>query len=97
MTGRRGRYRSRLRIMVDILSVIAEEGGPVGPTRILYGANLSHERLVRYLAEMEEKGLIERLTGEEGRVRYAITNKGRRLLREIRRIEEFLQAFGLEI
>jgi len=46
---------------------------------------------------MEEKGLVERLTGEEGRARYVITERGRRLLREMRRIEEFLQAFGLEI
>ena len=97
MRRRRARYRSKLRIITDILAVLAEEGGPVGPTRILYGANLSHERLVRYLAEMEEKGLVERLEGEEGRARYVITERGRRLLREMRRIEEFLQAFGLEI
>ena len=97
MRGRTARYRSKLRIIADILTVINEEGGAAGPTRILYGANLSHERMMRYLAEMEEKGLIERLAGEEGRARYVITERGRRLLREMRRIEEFLQAFGLEI
>ncbi|HEW89841.1 MAG TPA: hypothetical protein ENG43_00675, partial [Candidatus Bathyarchaeota archaeon] len=68
---RRGgtRYRSKLRIIADILAVINEEGGSAGPTRILYGANLSHERMVRYLAEMEEKGLVKRVELEEGRVR----------------------------
>ena len=94
---RKTRYRSKLRIIKDILAVLAEEGGLAGPTRILYGANLSHERLVRYLTEMEEKGLVERLTDEDGRSKYAITDRGRRLLREIRKIEEFLRAFGLEI
>ena len=96
---RRGgtRYRSKLRIIADILAVINEEGGSAGPTRILYGANLSHERMVRYLAEMEEKGLVRRVELEEGRVRYEITDRGRRLLREMRKMEEFLRAFGLEI
>ena len=77
--------------------MINEEGGAAGPTRILYGANLSHERMMRYLAEMEEKGLVRRVELEERRVRYEITDRGRRLLREMRKMEEFLRAFGLEI
>jgi len=92
----KGHYRSRLRIMVDILSVIAQEGGSARPTRILYGANLSHDRLVRYLSEMEARGLI-RAVQEEEHVRYELTEKGLRLLREIKKVEEFLRAFGLEI
>ena len=90
------KYRSRLRIISDILSVLVEEGGSAGPTRILYGANLSHDRLVRYLEEMEQKGLVRRFSDDD-RTRYEITDKGRRLLREVRKIEEFLRAFGLEI
>ncbi|OYT53129.1 hypothetical protein B6U66_00065 [Candidatus Bathyarchaeota archaeon ex4484_135] len=90
------KYRSRLRIISDILSVLAEEGGSAGPTRILYGANLSHDRLVRYLAEMEQKGLVRRVV-DDGKTRYEMTEKGWRLLREVRKIEEFLRAFGLEI
>jgi len=92
----KARYRSKLRIIADILAVISEEGGSARPTRILYGANLSHDRLVRYLSEMEEKELVRKVE-EDGRVRYEITERGRRLLREVRRIEEFLNAFGLEI
>jgi len=34
---------------------------------------------------------------EDDRVRYKITERGRRLLREVRRMEEFLNTFGLEI
>jgi len=94
--GGQKRYRSRLRIMADILTVLAEEGGSAGPTRILYGANLSHDRLVRYLTEMELKGLV-RKTEDEGRARYEMTEKGWEFLREVRKIEELLRAFGLEI
>jgi len=93
---REKRYRSRLRIVADILAVLVEEGGSAGPTRILYGANLSHDRLVRYLREMEEKELIER-RNDDGRTVYGITEKGKRLLDEVRKIEELLRAFGLEI
>jgi len=96
LRGERSRYRSKLRIIADILTVISEEGGSAGPTRILYGANLSHDRLVRYLSEMEEKELVRKLV-DDGRTRYAITEKGRKLLREMKKIEEFLNAFGLEI
>ncbi|HDI01971.1 MAG TPA: hypothetical protein ENF78_06060 [Candidatus Bathyarchaeota archaeon] len=96
MRGRTARYRSKLRIIADILTVINEEGGAAGPTRILYGANLSHERMMRYLAEMEEKGLVRRV--EVGnRTLYEITDRGRKLLREVRKMEEFLRAFGLGI
>ena len=45
---------------------------------------------------MEARGLI-RAVREDEHVRYELTERGLRLLREIKRIEEFLRAFGLEI
>ena len=45
--------------MVDILNTIKEDGGKTGITRILYGANLSHDRLVKYIEKLKEKNLID--------------------------------------
>jgi len=89
-------YRSKIRICFDILDVIRKEEGLARPTKILYGANLSHDRLMRYLKELQETGLIERIE-KEGRVYYSLTQKGREFLREFRKIEEFLTAFGFAI
>jgi predicted transcriptional regulator len=72
-----------------------EEGA--GPTKILYAANLSHDRLTQYLDELIEKALIiEENPGSENRI-YHLTEKGREFLREYIRIERFSEAFGIEI
>ena len=51
-------YRSRLKIVLDILKAIEE--GEDRVTRILLYANLSHERLVKYLDELVEKGVFRK-------------------------------------
>ncbi len=59
-------YRSKLRILVDMLRAIqaaAEDG--VGPTKILYAANLSHDRLMQYINELLEKQMIIEIEDEE--------------------------------
>lgn len=87
--------RSALRINLDILNAVRDEGD-AKPTHILYKANLSHDRLVKYLDELTGKGLIE--MQEEGENRsYRITPKGVSFLIEIRRAEAFIQGFGLAI
>lgn len=87
--------RSKVRILVDIMRAVAQDG-EAKPTRILYGANLSHERLSKYLEELVGKKLLERRDGSEG-VRYMVTKDGHAFLTEFRRIEEFSSAFGIEI
>ncbi len=96
MTHKPARYRTPLRIYVDILRVIQREGGEAKPTRILYGANLSHDRLTRYIEQMKAKELLEEASGEE-HVTYRITEKGVNLLREFAKVEEFMDAFGIPI
>ena len=89
------RYRSKVRICVDILSVILREG-EVGPTRIMYGANLSYDRLTKYLSYLLELGLVKEV--ERGdRTTYVLTEKGLRFLEEFRKFERFSRAFGIEI
>ena len=88
------RYRSKMRICYDMLRVIQEEGGEAGPTRILYGANLSYERLKRYLAELMEKGLIVEVE-RGGKRMYRLTDSGRMFIVHFRKMTEFAKAFGM--
>jgi len=93
--GQAEKQRSPLRINLDILNAI-QEMGDAKPTHILYKANLSHDRLVKYLDELGSKGLIE--VHEEGENRtYRVTSKGVGFLIEMRRAESFVQGFGLAI
>jgi predicted transcriptional regulator len=89
------KQRSVLRINLDILNAIRDEGD-AKPTHILYKANLSHERLVRYLDDLTAKGLIEMEQDGENRT-YKLTPKGVSFLIEMRRAESFVQGFGLDI
>ncbi len=73
-----------------------EEHGKARPTRILYLANLSHDRLKRYIDDLLSKNLIEE-DKENIHVTYVLTNKGRRFLVEFRKVEELLNAFGFAI
>jgi predicted transcriptional regulator len=95
MTEGASQYRSRCRIYADILKAIQEcEQAKI--TYLLHKANLSHERLVNHLARMTTLGLIDRMNdGESGY--YLITPKGKKYLMEFRKVEEFGDAFGVEV
>ena len=93
--GQAEKQRSALRIHLDILNAVRDEGD-AKPTHILYKANLSHDRLVRYLDELTGKGLIEVHQDGENRY-YTMTPKGISFLIELRRAESFIQGFGLAI
>jgi predicted transcriptional regulator len=89
-------YRSRTRIYADILNSILKRGGRSGPTRILYGANLSYDRLMKHLGQLKELGLVdeERFDGETV---YKLTDKGRTFVLEFIKVEKFAEAFGITI
>ncbi len=89
------KYRSQLRIYVDVMYVIQRESNQAKPTRILYGANLSHDRLVKYLEELEALGVIQE-TGTDDKI-YSLTQKGTEFLNNFRRVESFASAFGFKI
>ena len=89
------KYRSKGRIFADILRAVQADG-PAKVTHVLYKANLSHDRLTKYLVQLEETGLI--LKEQDGdRSAYSITEKGTKFLMEFRKMEEFADAFGLDI
>ena len=81
-------YRSRLKIILDILTAINEEGGMI--SKILLYANLSYDRLMHYLKELLEKELIKEEMGES-----KLTEKGYKFLEEMRRDEKLAEACGL--
>ncbi|TFG34487.1 hypothetical protein EU527_02895 [Candidatus Thorarchaeota archaeon] len=91
-------YRSKMRILADMMRAIQSEGEEgAGPTKILYVANLSHDRLTQYLDELLEKELIREIEPDSNNRVYLLTEKGREFLKEYTRIERFSEAFGIEI
>jgi len=96
MTEKTSKYRSQIRIFADILHAVEREKGNAKPTHILYGANLSHDRLVKYLTQLKEQGLIEEI-GVSDRTTYSLTDKGIEFLKEFRKISQFAEAFGFVI
>jgi predicted transcriptional regulator len=87
-----------MRIIADMMRAIQSEGEEgAGPTKILYAANLSHDRLTQYLEELLEKTLIREADPESDNRIYYLTEKGREFLKEYIRIERFSKAFGIEI
>ena len=95
---RKRAYRSKMRILADMMRAIQSEGEEgAGPTKILYAANLSHDRLTQYLEELVEKTLIREAEPESENRLYLLTEKGREFLQEFVRIERFSQAFGIDI
>ncbi len=89
------KQRSVLRINLDILNAVRDMGD-AKPTHILYKANLSHERLVKYLDDLTTKGLIQMKQDGESKT-YSLTTKGVSFIIEMRRAESFVQGFGLAI
>jgi predicted transcriptional regulator len=72
--------RTRMEILASILKV-ASNGAL--KTHIMYKANLSHRQLERYLALLEERGLLAQGVDEDvGNRIYRITGKGFDFLRE---------------
>jgi len=86
--------RNKHEIFYDILNLISRENGKVKPTHILYGGNLSHDRLKRYLNELVEAGFIEKIE-DKGKLFYQLAEKGYKFIEEFKKIEEMTQAFGI--
>lgn len=87
-----------MRILADMMRAIQSEGEEgAGPTKILYAANLSHDRLKQYIDELVNKELILERDPDSNNRTYYLTEKGREFLREFIRIERFSEAFGIDI
>jgi len=89
------RSRSGLKIYLDILTTVRDEGR-TKPTRILYRANLSHDRLTKHVGELVGKGLLTETQEGESRY-YTLTQKGLDFIQEVKKAEAFVAGFGMSL
>ena len=86
--------RSRLELVFDILLAIQNKGGKIKPTHLMYKSNLAHGQMTTYLNDLIEKDLIKKVKSSNSEY-ITITDKGCELVRKLREIKEFENAFGL--
>ena len=86
--------RSKLELHVDILKVLARHG-PLKLTHVMYKANVNCSVLKQYLDFLIQHNLVEEQTLPKRRhktkVVYAITERGRTVLKYFRELESTLQ------
>ena len=86
--------RSRNEVIHDMLEAIQKKGGRIKPTHLLYKANLSHDALQRYLAELISAGFVTEEMAK-GRKSYVLEDAGYHFLEKYRTFKEFSDAFGI--
>jgi predicted transcriptional regulator len=91
----KGPYRSRSRLVMDLLAAVKQEG-PVGVTRLLTVANLTHNRLQELLSSFEKDGWVRPDASAE-RPQWTLTEKGERVLADLRRVDAVMQDHGLGV
>ncbi|RLI40635.1 DNA-binding protein [Candidatus Bathyarchaeota archaeon] len=86
--GESKRRRSRAEVIIDILS---EALSGANKTRLMYRCNLNFLKFNRYLKELMDAGLIECIeTSPDDIAVYKTTEDGRKLLKVLRKANEFL-------
>ncbi len=79
--------RSNFEIIADMLRL-----GEAGKTEIMYSANMSYFQLQKYLNFLLQMKLIDKVTVGNPTVTYRVTQKGRRLLKNIDNITHMLES-----
>ena len=78
--------RTRVEILANILKVASNR---TLKTHIMYRANLSHRQLEKYLAFLEQNGLLEQVM-YDGIIHYQVTEKGIEFLKDYGRLSSYL-------
>jgi predicted transcriptional regulator len=79
--------RSRIELYVDVLRAICN--GRRSPSRVVYAANLSYDRVIKCIDFLLDQGLVKRVD-EEDRKRYVVTERGQEVVRYFDEIESAL-------
>jgi predicted transcriptional regulator len=82
--------RTRVEILAKILQVASNS---TLKTHIMYRANLSHRQLEKYLALLQEKGMLEQVVCEDGMM-YRATSKGYEFVKDYERLNSHLIAIA---
>lgn len=86
--------RSKLEVYIDILKVLAHHG-PLKLTHVMYKANVNCSVLKQYLDFLIQQNLVEEQDlhkkRNKTRVAYAVTNRGRSVLKYFRELNIALQ------
>ncbi len=86
--------RSKLEMHIDILKVLARHG-PLKLTHVMYKANVNCSVLKQYLDFLIQQNLVEEQTllkkRNRKRIVYAITERGRTVLKYFRELNSALQ------
>ena len=81
-------------IIFDILKAIKEKNNKIKITHILYKANLSHTNLKLYMAELEDKKLIEPFEEKKTNF-YRLTKDGEFHYQKLRQMKNFMETFDI--
>ncbi len=81
--------RSKLEMYIDILKVLARHG-PLKLTHIMYKANVNCSVLKQYLDFLIKQNLVEEKSVGKKRIVYAITERGRTVLKYFRELRTVL-------
>ena len=84
--------RAKLEMQVDILKVLARHG-PLKLTHIMYKANVNCSVLSQYLDFLIQQNLVEEQTLKKKRVVYAVTERGRTVLKYFLELQRALPIF----
>ncbi|MFA5944315.1 MAG: winged helix-turn-helix domain-containing protein [Candidatus Thermoplasmatota archaeon] len=88
-------YRTRTRLLFDVLRTIEAEG-EAHTNRILLIANLSYARLQGLLDELQAKAWIEPVPGAD-RKAWMLTNEGRTVRQSLASVSDLMDDFGLRL
>jgi len=88
--------RSKIDVIWDMLTALQFAGGQMKPTRLLYKANLSYNKLKEYLSELQEQEFIVMNLLDDDRKMIEITIKGHQYVSELRRVRNFGRNIGLD-
>jgi predicted transcriptional regulator len=79
--------RSRLELNLDVLKAIYN--GRQAPSRVVYAANLSYDRVVNCIEFLVEQNLVQRIEGITKK-RYTITDRGKNVINYFYEIEKLM-------
>ncbi len=91
----RGKRRTKIEIIYDILRAVQIKGGDIKPTHLLYKSNLSHKKMIEYVEDLKNKGMLLEYEIDDKSKMYKITDKGLKYISEFKQIQQFSDAFGI--